>query len=313
MLRQVIDLFELLDHPRAGGEAIRQYLDETGKCDVETTRLDGEQGSTDHIKITIRGSAGRMNGGEFPTLGIIGRLGGLGARPQITGFVSDGDGALAALSAAAKLARMAKLGDELPGDVIITTHICPNAPTRPHDPVPMMGAPVSHEQINAVEVCSEMEAIISIDTTKGNRVINVNGFAVSPTIKQGYILKVSNDILDVMSAVTGKLPLVLPLSQQDITPYGNGLGHINSILQPSIVTSAPVIGVAITTQVAVAGCATGATHPMDVEGVARFAVEVAKKYTAGACQFYDEEEFSRLTELYGEMTRFQSKQGIAKT
>jgi hypothetical protein len=275
--------------------------------------LSGEQGSTDHIKITIAGSAGRSNGGNSPTLGVIGRLGGLGARPQITGFVSDGDGALAALSAAAKLARMAKLGDQLAGDVIVTTHICPNAPTRPHNPVPMMGAPVSHEQINAVEVCSEMEAILSIDTTKGNRVINANGFAVSPTVKDGYILKVSNDILAIMSRVSGKHPLVFPISQQDITPYGNGLGHINSILQPSIATCAPVIGVAVTTEVPVAGCATGATHLIDVESVARFAVEVAKDFTAGICQFHDVEEFSLIRSLYGEMTRFQSKQGKPAT
>ena len=89
--------------------------------------------------------------------------------------------------------------------------------------------------------------------------------------------------------------------------------HINSILQPSTVTSAPVIGVAITTEVAVAGCATGATHLVDVEAVARFAVEVAKGFTVGNCQFYDREEFARMTALYGDMSRFQSVKGCAKT
>jgi hypothetical protein len=240
-------------------------------------------------------------------------LGGLGARPEITGFVSDGDGALAALAVAAKLARMASLGDHLAGDVIVTTHICPDAPTRPHDPVPMMSSPVSHDKINAVEILPEMEAILSIDTTKGNRIINTRGFAVSPTIKGGYIVKVSDDILDIMSAVTGRLTQVFAVSQQDITPYGNDLKHINSIFQPSIKTSAPLIGVAITTEVAVAGCATGATHLVDVEAVARFAVEVGKGFTAGNCQFYDREEFARMTALYGDMTHFQSLEGCPKT
>ena len=75
-------------------------------------------------------------------------------------------------------------------------------------------------------------------------------------------------------------------------------------------TSAPVIGLAITTEVAVAGCATGATQLMDVESAARFAVEVAKDYTAGACLFHDAEEFSRMVNMYGDMCRFQSENRI---
>ncbi len=310
MLKQTIDLFELLDHPNAGAITIREYFAETAECEIKINKLSGEKGSTEHIEITIKGDSGRSNGGEFPTLGLIGQLGGLGARPLITGFVSDGDGALAVLAAAAKLGRMALLGDRLPGDVIITTHICPNAPVRPHDPVPLMGSPVPHDMINDATLFSRMDAILSVDTTKGNRIINSRGFAVSPTVKEGYILKVSNDVLDIMSQVTGKYPQVLPVSQQDITPYGNGLGHINSIMQPSINTPAPVIGVAITAEVAVAGCATGATHLVDVENTARFCVEVAKKFTAGACQFHDTEEFARMHALYGDMAHFQTMQGI---
>lgn len=78
----------------------------------------------------------------MPTLGILGRLGGLGARPEMIGYVSDGDGALAALAIVAKLLDMKKKGDVLPGDIFISTHICPDAPTSPHDPVPFMGSPV---------------------------------------------------------------------------------------------------------------------------------------------------------------------------
>ena len=65
-----------------------------------------------------------MSGGSAPTLGIIGRLGGVGARPARKGFVSDGDGALAALAAAAKLIKMQPRGDRLEGDVIVTTQVC---------------------------------------------------------------------------------------------------------------------------------------------------------------------------------------------
>ena len=111
--------------------------------------------------------------------------------------------------------------------------------------------------------------------------------------------------MDVMTRVTGKMPQVFALSQQDITPYGNDLHHLNSILQPTTATSAPVVGVAIATEQMVAGCATGASHGTDVEEAARFAVEVAKVFGAGSCSFYDEAEWAHLTKLYGTMERFQ--------
>ncbi len=306
MLKQVIDLFELLDRPDANATAVKEYLLANGTCEVKTACISSEEGSTEFIRVDIPGNSGKIAGGNQPTLGIVGRLGGLGARPDITGFVSDGDGALAALGVAAKIAKMRLLGDTLPGDVIITTHICPDAPTRPHKPVRLMGSPVDHNEILALEACNTMDAILSIDTTKGNRVVNQKGFAISPTVKQGYILRTSDDVLDIMESVSGKLPFVLPLSQQDITPYENGLKHINSILQPATMTTAPVIGVALVTESAVAGCATGATHFIDVEAAARFSLEVAKAFTAGECKFHDSEEFELLKELYGDMSHHQS-------
>ena len=107
-----------------------------------------------------------------------------------------------------------------------------------------MDSPIDMETMNRMEVDPRMEAIVSIDTTKGNRIINVNGIAISPTTKEGYILPVANDLMDVMTRVTGKMPQVFALSQQDITPYGNDLYHLNSILQPTTATTAPVVGVA---------------------------------------------------------------------
>jgi len=110
-----------------------------------------------------------------------------------------------------------------------------------------------------------MEAILSVDTTKGNRIINHRGFAISPTVKNGYILRVSESLLDIMESVTGKLPVVFPITLQDITPYGNGVFHLNSIMQPSTATQAPLVGVAITSEVPVPGCAIGANHLMGLE------------------------------------------------
>lgn len=306
LLKQVMEVYDLADRPDASGELMKGYLLGIGKAEIIVNTIAGPKGKTDFIKVKIPGKNGRMNGGTAPTIGLLGRLGGIGARPEIIGFVSDGDGAVASLAAAAKILDMQAKGDFLEGDAVVCTHICPNAPTQPHEPVPFMGSPVEMSQVNQAEVDDELDAILSADTTKGNRVINTRGFAISPTVKEGYILKVSSDLLDIMQTVTGKMPYVFPLSTQDITPYGNGLFHLNSILQPSTATGAPVVGVAITTEVPVAGCATGASHFVDVELTARYMLEVAKAFTRGKCSFYDEEEFGRILSKYGPMTHIQT-------
>ncbi|MEG0090572.1 MAG: DUF1177 family protein, partial [Oscillospiraceae bacterium] len=110
----------------------------------------------------------------------------------------------------------------------------------------------------------------------------------------------------IMQVTTGKLPYVFPITVQDITPYGNDLYHINSILQPSTATAAPTVGVAITTETAVPGCATGASHFNDIEEAARFMLEVAKSFGRGECKFYDEAEFDKIVSLYGTMNHIQT-------
>ncbi|MGN9164347.1 DUF1177 domain-containing protein [Tissierellaceae bacterium HCP3S3_D8] len=306
LLKQIMEVYEQVDTATASGQQMKEYLESYGAKDVEVKTIAGEKGSTDFIRIRIPGVNGKSKGKDAPTIGVLGRLGGIGARPEMIGMVSDGDGAVVALAVAAKLLDMQNKGDFLDGDVVVSTHICPDAPTQPHKPVPFMGSPVDMATVNKEEVDGELDAILSIDTTKGNKVINHRGFAISPTVKEGYILKTSNDLLDIMEITTGKLPVVFPLSTQDITPYGNDLYHLNSILQPATATKAPVVGVAITTEVAVPGCATGASHPFDLEQAARFTLEVAKRYGRGDCKFYDELEFDRLIKLYGSMSHIQT-------
>lgn len=306
LLKQILEVYEHIDRATASGQEIKEFLESYGAKDVEVKTITGHRGKTDFIRIRIPGQKGKSKGMEAPTIGILGRLGGIGARPEMIGMVSDADGAVVALAVAAKLLDMQNKGDFLDGDVVVSTHICPDAPTQPHKPVPFMGSPVDMATVNKEEVDGELDAILSIDTTKGNRVINTRGFAISPTIKEGYILKISDDLLDIMQTTTGKLPEVLPVTTQDITPYGNDIYHINSILQPSTATAAPVVGVAITTEVAVPGCATGASHPYDMELAARFTLEVAKAYGRGDCKFYDEAEFEMIIKKYGNMHHIQT-------
>lgn len=305
MLKQVIDLYELLDDPQITGVKVMNFFKKQGVENVEVHPVQGEQCATDFIELFFPGTEGRKKGGDAPTLGIIGQLGGIGARPHCIGLVSDADGALTALAVALKLGHMAAKGEYLKGDVFITTHICPNAPTVAHHPVPFMGSPVDIPMMNRYLVRQEMDAILSVDTTRGNRIANYRGFALTPTVKEGYILPVSNDLLDIMEVTSGKLPVTIPLALQDVTPYGNGLHHLNSILQPSIATNAPVVGVAITAEVTVPGCATGANRETDIAAAASFCLETAKAFGTGKFSFYNQQEFDRLCELYGPMRRVQ--------
>ena len=169
--KQVLEVYEIMDSAYVTGQEIVQLAHAAGIAEASSVTVTGPRGTTDFVKLVIPGTRGKRSGGTAPTLGIIGRLGGLGARPERTGFVSDGDGALAAVAAGLKLGLMAGKGDQLAGDVIITTHICPHAPTRPHHPVPFMNSPIEFQTMNEQEKDDEMDAILAIDTTKGNRII----------------------------------------------------------------------------------------------------------------------------------------------
>lgn len=300
-LRHVLEVIDLLDDPKASGESVRRFFISKGFTDigVEVETVRGDRGSTDFVTITIPGGSGKSSGGQSPTLGVVGRLGGIGARPTYIGMVSDADGAIVALAVAYKLAEMRARGDIIPGDVIVTTHICPNAPTRPHKPVPMMDSPVDIFTLLKREVKDDMDAILSVDATKANWVIKHTGFAITPTVKEGWILRVSPDLTDIYIRVTGEPPVVVPITMQDILPYSTPVYHINSMMQPWLYTKAPVVGVAIAARMALPGSATGPTNFVALEQATRFVVEVAKDFTMGKARFYDPEEWETIMRIHG--------------
>ena len=86
LTRQVIEVFDLLDRADASGEGAKAYLERLGAQQV-VERMAHEDHATDFVRVCIPGSNGRVKGGPAPTIGILGRLGGLGARPEMTGFV----------------------------------------------------------------------------------------------------------------------------------------------------------------------------------------------------------------------------------
>ena len=303
LLNEILQIVDLCDKPGKIGKSVLDLFQSFEDIEVTLKDVKSSSGETQFIQIVIPGN--RTKNLHLPTLGIIGRLGGLGARPERVGLVSDSDGALTALSVALKLCNMRKNGDILAGNVIVATHLCTNAPIVPHKPVPFMGSPVSLETMNKFEVSNKMNAILSIDTSRGNNIINTNGFAISPTVKEGWILKVSSDLLRLMEYTTGKHPHVVPLSMQDITPYGNGVDHFNSILQPATATKSPVVGIALTSEIAIPGSATGVSNPFQIDTAGRFIIEVAQEFTKNNCSFFDKKEFLLLKKLYGSMEKLQ--------
>jgi hypothetical protein len=135
-------------------------------------------------------------------------------------------------------------------------------------------------------------------------VINVRGVALSPVIKAGVILPPAPDLLQIMAQVTGRPPVIFPVSTYDILG-GHELPRLNSILRPATRTTAPVVGVALTAETAVAGTATGANQAADLETAARFCLEVAKAFGRQQCTFYDVEQFATFTQRYGRLEFLQ--------
>jgi hypothetical protein len=301
LLGEIIEAAAIVDRADTGGGVLDESLRRRGYAGLEVVRLTGEQGATDFVRARFPGRRGRTTGGQAPTLGIVGRLGAAGYRPEQIGMVSDADGALVAVALMFKLAAMRAAGDEPDGDVIVATHLCPLGVGGRGG---MMGAPVPGDRLLELEVLPEMEAVLSVDATKNNRVINRRGFALSPTVKEGAILPPAPDLLEIMSRVTGRPPAVFAVSVYDIAG-ARGLPRINSILLPATRTAAPVVGVALTTETAVPGTATGANQPADLEAAARFCLEVAKDFGRGRCAFFDAEHFAAFTARYGPLRALQ--------
>jgi hypothetical protein len=303
MLKEILDIIDLLDGADANGETVVQWLRQRG-ADAEVVPIDAG-GHTDLVRVRIAGVEGRTAGGRAPTLGIIGRLGGVGSRPKRLGLVSDADGAIVALAAAGVLARMQTRGDRLRGDVLVRTHVSPASPMIPHEPAPFIDVPVDRDVLARAEMDAEMDAILSIDATRANRIAKRSGFGITGTVKEGYLLRPTPAVLDICERVGRRPAVVVPIFTQDLTPPGNGIHHINSILQPATMTDAPVIGIALLSPMIVGGASTGVVHEQDLATAGRAVVEIAKEFSAGTLAFYHEQEFRRLVDLYGPMKRFQ--------
>ncbi|MCH3719411.1 DUF1177 domain-containing protein, partial [Campylobacter lari] len=67
-----------------------------------------------------------------------------------------------------------------------------------------------------------------------------------------------------------------------------------------------VVGVALTAQTAVPGCATGVTNAVDADVAMRFCIEIAKLFGQGAMTFFDAAEWGALQARSGSMAHLQT-------
>src|SRR5262245_44072990 len=135
MLKQVLEITEFLDRPEVAAADVARLFAAPGIPEVQIQPVRTEQGSTLFIKLLIPGAHAVTIAERAPTLGIIGYLGGVRAKPEVIGLVSDADGCVVALAAGLKLVQMHTHGDRLPGDVIVTTHISTDSLIVDHAPV----------------------------------------------------------------------------------------------------------------------------------------------------------------------------------
>lgn len=302
MLKEVIEVIDLLDDPRAGAGEFNALMP-GNVCDVGVEPFSGELGATEFVTCRFKGREGRSAGGSARTLGIVGSLGGLRLPGDYPGLNSDADGCIVALACALRLARMWQREQILKGDVIVTTHICQAAHPEPHDPLPFVMPPMPVDEEYRRLVTADMDAILAPETCKGNRLVSRTGFAITSPVKVGYILRPHVSLLHIMEMVTTRPATVFPITMQDVTPYGNGIHHVCGMMLPGQFTDAPVVGVPLTAQMQVVPAATGVYQYDVLEATGRYCVEVATAFGNGDCHFYYEDDFKGMSERYGDMRR----------
>ena len=299
--------YDVLDSAFANGEEIVRMFKEAGADEASYERLEGN-GYTDVVRIFLKGKKGRSSGGTAPTLDLSASLVGLGARPATTGMLGDGDAALIVCAAGLKFLDMKKKGDQLEGDVIILMNITANAPTdepNGHKP-PEIGCPVNFWLMKSKFVDGTADAILDVNVTRSDRYCKKKGFAITPTVKEGWLLKISEDALDVMERVTGEMPAVMPLTMQEVMPTRNGISYLNDIGALPHGVNCPCIGVAMCQPIPVDPSGPGMTSLAEIEPAIRYCVEVAKDFGRGRFDFYDKEEFEKIVKLYGPMNHLQT-------
>ena len=71
VMKQVIEMYELLDSAKVDGNTVASFLRQRGLEQIEVKTIKGDKGSTDFIKADVPGSNGKSTGGK-PIVGVNG-------------------------------------------------------------------------------------------------------------------------------------------------------------------------------------------------------------------------------------------------
>ena len=303
MLRHVIEIYDLLSDPSARGPQVAALFDGSRTALTETADDAGRH--VDFIKIVFPGSAGKMSGGSAPTLGILGTLGGLRIPGLSKGLVSDADGAVVALACALRLEQMSGFGERYKGDVIVATHVCQEAIEEPHEPYSFMRGPLSKRDMTAPQVDPDMDAILSIDTSRGNRVWQPRWLRHHVSGQRGLGAEGESRLAARHGIHDGPGARGLPDRHAGHHPLRKRTHPHQRDHAAGDLDRGARRRVALTTRAVVPGIGTGVAHLTHLEVAGRFCLGTAEAFGAGDCTFYDAAEFARLVELYGSMGHLQ--------
>ena len=137
LIKQLLEVYDVLDDSNASGETVEAYLrEESGRMRISRISARWAKGKNRYGQSQDSRKQGKTSGGDAPTLGLLGRLGGLGARPGESDSCLTATAPLSGISLAAKLLDMQNKGRHTGGVTSLYPLMCvPDAPTRPHKPV----------------------------------------------------------------------------------------------------------------------------------------------------------------------------------
>ncbi|BAB67660.1 DUF1177 domain-containing protein [Sulfurisphaera tokodaii] len=292
ILKTLIDVIDILESKNPL-EIIRKRLENKVKYEEITV------GEVPYIKVLYKG-------GGKDKIEILGRLGAIQMINTNKGLVSDADGAIITLTTLFELLDLMDKGIVFDIDIVFVTNLATKAKLIPHKPfdfmVPLMGL----DDALKIEVDPTASFILSIDSTKGNRLAKYDDFALTHVIKDGYILKLHDNVIDIYNRVTEHEIYMVPLTTGDLTPLDYNVYHISTLISPWLYTSSPVIGLATVSKQVIPGYDTGVQNLTMFEHASRFCVELIKYLEKGG-KVYDENELMELESKLGKSNLIKAK------
>ncbi|MBB5254534.1 DUF1177 domain-containing protein [Sulfurisphaera ohwakuensis] len=292
ILKTLIDVIDILESKNPL-EMIRKRLE--NKVEYEEITV----GEVPYIKVLYKG-------GGKDKIEILGRLGAIQMVGTSKGLVSDADGAIITLTTLFELLDLMDKGVAFNIDILFVTNLATKAKLIPHKPfdfmVPLMGL----DDALKIEVDPTASFILSIDSTKGNRLAKYNDFALTHVVKDGYILKLHDNVIDIYNRVTEHEIYMVPLTTGDLTPLDYNVYHISTLISPWLYTSSPVVGLATVSKQVIPGYETGVQNLTMFEHASRFCVELIKYLEKGG-KVYDENELMELESKLGKSNLIKAK------